>query len=185
MNKNKRTIKNGWLSNVSIVPSVNKNLRPDPADIRLIVIHNISLPPNNFGGDYVDRFFCNELDPHEHPYFQQIYQLKVSAHLFIKRDGRISQYVPFHERAWHAGVSNYRGEENCNDFSIGIELEGADHIPYTEAQYQQLSDCCQALVQHYPLLDSEQITGHCDVSPGRKTDPGDSFDWALIKRLNN
>ena len=112
-------------------------------------------------------------------------KIEVSAHYLIDEDGSIDNLVPEDKRAWHAGVSNYRGEENCNDFSIGIELEGADHIPYTEAQYQQLSDCCQALVQHYPLLDSEQITGHCDVSPGRKTDPGDSFDWALIKRLNN
>jgi len=183
MDKNRPLIKNGWLVDTLAIPSPNKNPRPDPSDIHLIIIHNISLPPNQFGGSYIDEFFCNQLKKEDHPYFEEIHQLKVSPHLFIKRNGDITQFVPFHERAWHAGISTYKGQENCNDFSIGIELEGADHIPYTPEQYQQLTQCCEALIEHYPLLNTDSITGHSDVSPGRKTDPGESFDWGFIKEI--
>ena len=183
MDKNEFNIENGWFENVIINASPNRNTRPNPSDIRLIIIHNISLPPNQFGGSYIDDFFCNRLRKEDHPYFEEIHQLKVSPHLFIKRNGDITQFVPFHERAWHAGISTYKGQENCNDFSIGIELEGADHIPYTPEQYQQLTQCCEALIEYYPLLNTDNITGHSDISPGRKTDPGESFDWGFIEEI--
>lgn len=146
-------------------------------------MHGISLPPDQFGDHWIDDFFLNKLDPNQHPYFQEIHHIEVSSHLLIRRDGSITQYVPFHERAWHAGTSSFEGKENCNDFSIGIELEGADHIPYTHEQYQALSDCCNTLIKHYPELTAARIVGHCDVSPGRKTDPGDSFDWGKFRDL--
>jgi len=183
MNDTSKQIKQGLLKNATFKPSPNKNSRPNPQDIRLIIIHGISLPPDQFGGGSIDDFFQNKLDPNQHPYFQEIHQLKVSSHLLIHRDGRLSQYVPFHERAWHAGQSCYQGEDNCNDFSIGIELEGTDHIPYTNEQYLQLDRCCKILIEHYPALTKQTIVGHCDVSPGRKTDPGESFDWVKFKGL--
>lgn len=183
MKNNLITINHGWLKQATKVPSENKNDRPKKGDIKLIVIHSISLPPNQFGGNHIDSFFTNELDPSIHPYFKEIYQLQVSSHLLIKRNGDITQYVPFHERAWHAGKSIYKGEENCNDYSIGIELEGADHIPYTVAQYEQLTFCCDTLIEKYPQLKNEAIVGHCDIAPGRKTDPGESFDWSLLTAL--
>ncbi len=176
-------IQNGILIGAKFKQSPNKNNRLQPDDIRLIVIHNISLPPNKFGGNWIDDFFLNQLDPSKHSYFEEIHPLKVSSHLLIRRDGSTIQYVPFHERAWHAGVSCYNDEENCNDFSIGIELEGADHIPYTEEQYIELSRCCDSLIEHYPALSKKTIVGHCDIAPGRKTDPGESFDWRKFKRL--
>ncbi len=176
-------IRLGLLETAEFKASPNKNERPNPCDIRLIIVHGISLPPDQFGAGWIDDFFLNQLDPKQHPYFQEICTLKVSSHLLIRRDGSVTQYVPFQERAWHAGVSQYAGEDNCNDFSIGIELEGADHIPYTEKQYQALSCCCQTLIQHYPELSTETIVGHCDVSPGRKTDPGKSFDWQKFRTL--
>lgn len=183
MNDTSKLIKRSVLQNASFKPSPNKNTRPNPLDIRLIIVHGISLPPDRFGGPWIDDFFQNKLDPAQHPYFQEIHQLEVSSHLLIHRDGSISQYVPFDERAWHAGQSSYQGEENCNDFSIGIELEGADHIPYTEQQYQELMRCCKTLIEHYPALSEQTIVGHCDVSPGRKTDPGESFDWIRFRSL--
>ena len=175
------TIQQGLLSNATFKASPNKNSRPNSDDIRLIILHGISLPPDQFGGSWIDDFFLNNLDPDQHPYFQEIYQLKVSSPLLIRRDGSLIQYVPFHERAWHAGLSTYKNEENCNDFSIGIELEGADQIPYTDEQYQQLMVCCTSLIEHYPGLSKNTIVGHCDVSPGRKTDPGKSFDWLRFR----
>ncbi len=166
-----------WLTEISQTSSQNCDERPDPLDISLLVIHCISLPPGEFGKDYIDRLFCNQLDPDEHPYFKEIYQLKVSAHLLIKRDGSCVQYVPFDQRAWHAGKSSYEGRERCNDFSIGIELEGTEYIDYTDQQYVQLAAVIRALLEAYPKLSTQHIVGHSDIAPGRKTDPGASFDW--------
>ena len=163
--------------------SPNFDERPDPDDISLLVIHCISLPPNEFGANHIDRLFCNQLNPDDHPYFPAIHQLKVSAHLLIRRDGEIVQYVPFDKRAWHAGPSEYQGRSRCNDFSIGIELEGTETAPYSEAQYRQLAAVIQCLLEHYPRLSKDAITGHSDIAPGRKTDPGESFDWAKLSSL--
>lgn len=176
-------IQNHWLTGVTHIPSPNHNVRPDENDISLCVIHCISLPPQQFGGDYIEQLFCNRLNPDDHPYFKDIYQLKVSAHLLIRRDGEIIQYVAFNQRAWHAGASNYQGRENCNDFSIGIELEGTETIPYTIEQYQQLTKVIKLLLQHYPNLSKQRITGHSDIAPLRKTDPGESFQWSELWRL--
>jgi N-acetyl-anhydromuramoyl-L-alanine amidase len=166
-----------WVIEAKRVPSPNFDDRPAPDDINLLVIHCISLPPGEFGNTCIDQLFCNQLNPAEHPYFREIFQLTVSSHLVIKRTGDIVQYVPFDKRAWHAGLSSYEGRERCNDFSIGIELEGTETIPYTEVQYQQLADVVKALLNAYPRLSTERITGHSDIAPGRKTDPGESFDW--------
>ena len=168
------------LTNAKQIPSPNYDDRPNPIDISLLVIHCISLPPGEFDNPYIDQLFCNVLDPDGHPYFKEIYQLTVSAHLLIKRDGSCIQYVPFNKRAWHAGKSSYQGKERCNDFSIGIELEGTESIPYTEAQYIQLAEVIDSLLKAYPNLSKQQITGHSDIAPGRKNDPGASFDWQRI-----
>jgi len=168
------------LTNAKQIASPNYDDRPNPVDISLLVIHCISLPPGEFDNPYIDQLFCNVLDPDGHPYFKEIYQLTVSAHLLIKRDGSCVQYVPFNKRAWHAGKSNYQGKERCNDFSIGIELEGTESIPYTEAQYIQLAEVIDSLLKAYPNLSKQQITGHSDIAPGRKNDPGASFDWQRI-----
>ncbi|PCH84497.1 MAG: 1,6-anhydro-N-acetylmuramyl-L-alanine amidase AmpD [Piscirickettsiaceae bacterium] len=178
-----KSISNGSINSATQLSSPNKNERPDISDIRLIIIHNISLPPDQFGSHWIDHFFLNKLDPTQHPYFEEIHQLEVSSHLLIRRDGSMTQYVPFHQRAWHAGLSSYDDCDNCNDFSIGIELEGADHIPYTEEQYIELAHCCKALLNAYPAIPEEAIVGHCDVAPGRKTDPGESFDWGKFRGL--
>ncbi|MDD5269308.1 MAG: 1,6-anhydro-N-acetylmuramyl-L-alanine amidase AmpD [Methylococcales bacterium] len=171
-----------WLTGIARIPSPNYNERPDPADISLLVIHCISLPPGEFNNAYIDQLFCNLLNPDDHPYFIEIYQLTVSAHLLIKRDGSCVQYVPFDKRAWHAGKSSYRGRECCNDFSIGIELEGTDSIAYTEEQYAQLAAIIDLLLKNYPKLSKQHIVGHCDIAPGRKTDPGASFDWQRLQK---
>jgi len=173
-------IQDHWLSDVTRIVSPNFNDRPSEDDISLIVIHCISLPPNEFGANYIDDLFCNRLNPALHPYFEAIATLKVSAHVLIGRDGACVQYVPFHKRAWHAGVSVYEGRENCNDFSIGIELEGTETIDYTQGQYDALNDVIHSLLSTYPRLSKQRITGHSDIAPNRKTDPGDSFDWAKI-----
>ncbi len=175
------TIHQHWLTSAVKVPSPNYDERPDPSDISLIVIHCISLPAGQFGTPYIDQLFCNTLNPDDDPYFKEIYQLTVSAHLLIKRDGSCTQYVPFDKRAWHAGKSNYQGRERCNDFSIGIELEGTETIAYTGAQYDQLKKVIDSLLTHYPKLSKQHITGHSDIAPDRKTDPGPSFDWHRIK----
>lgn len=151
--------------------------RPDENDISLLVIHNISLPPRQFNTPYIDDFFGGRLDCSAHPYFAQLKGVRVSAHCVIYRDGRIWQYVPFAKRAWHAGVSQFMGREKCNDFSIGIELEGCDDEAYTTAQYQALTELCWYLLQQYPRLRPSHIVGHSDIAPGRKTDPGQAFDW--------
>ena len=163
--------------------SPNCDSRPDEYDISLIVIHGISLPPGIFGKDYIDQLFCNQLNPDEHPYFKDISDLKVSSHLLVRRDGEVVQYVPFQKRAWHAGDSCYKNRDCCNDFSIGIEMEGEDETPYTDIQYQVLSALIQGLIKVYPGLNEKTITGHCDIAPGRKTDPGNAFDWERLNKL--
>ncbi len=143
----------------------------------LLVIHNISLPPKQFGGSWIEDFFLNRLNPSQHPYFREINHLRVSAHFLIRRDGEILQFVPLHKRAWHAGESCFQGRSCCNDFSIGIELEGADDIPYTDSQYQNLARLSKTIMELFPAIRKEHITGHEDIAPDRKTDPGPAFDW--------
>jgi len=164
------------IADAQFIPSPNCNERPD-GEISLLVIHNISLPPGQFGGGHIAELFTNRLDSSGHPFFAEIEGLEVSAHLLIERDGCMIQFVPFDRRAWHAGKSCFQGRDACNDFSIGIELEGTDDIPYTDRQYQVLAAVTQTLLQTYPDLTPERITGHCDIAPGRKTDPGPAFDW--------
>lgn len=163
--------------------SPNHDERPDPADISGIIIHNISLPPGEFGGDDIEDFFLNQLDCDAHPYFDQLRDLKVSSHLLIKRDGEMIQFVPFSRRAWHAGQSNWQGRDKCNDFTIGIELEGCDDKPFEDAQYQRLAEAVRCLCHHYPKLNYERITGHEHIAPGRKTDPGPFFEWDYLRQL--
>lgn len=172
-----------WLKNVRRVPSPNCDDRPGGVDICLLVIHAISLPPGDFGSSCIEQLFCNTLDPEAHPYFGQLKGLKVSAHLLIDRTGEIIQFVPFHKRAWHAGRSVFKGRENCNDFSIGIELEGADDVDYETIQYETLVRVTRELQQAWPLLAGENIKGHCHIAPGRKTDPGPAFDWSRFYSL--
>ncbi|MFV3403698.1 MULTISPECIES: 1,6-anhydro-N-acetylmuramyl-L-alanine amidase AmpD [Pseudomonas] len=167
----------GWFSGVTRCPSPNFNTRPEGEAISLLVIHNISLPPACFGTGKVQQFFQNRLDPSEHPYFEGISQLTVSAHLFVERDGAVTQFVSLLDRAWHAGVSRFEGREGCNDFSIGIELEGTDELPYTDAQYATLAHLTGQIRQAWPAIDLARIQGHSDIAPGRKTDPGPAFDW--------
>lgn len=177
-------IKNHWLAGARRALSPNQDLRPiTPDQIDLVVIHGISLPPSTFGGTCVEEFFCNTLDFNAHPYFQQISTLQVSAHLFIDREGAVTQFVPFDRRAWHAGQSCYEGRTNCNDFSIGIELEGTDETPYTEAQYEKLAAITRGLLKNYRGLSTKAIVGHSDIAPGRKTDPGPFFDWDRFRKL--
>ncbi len=164
-------------------PSPNHDERPNGTAVDLIVVHGISLPPGEFGGPWIDALFTNTLDPDAHPYFRAIAELRVSAHLLIRRDGDLTQYVPFQRRAWHAGASNFAGRSRCNDFSIGIELEGADHIPYEDRQYSRLTKVIIALRTAYPTLTPDRLVGHADIAPGRKTDPGPAFDWARLRRL--
>lgn len=172
----------GLLAAARQVPSPNHNDRPAGATLDLIVVHNISLPPGEFGGPWIDALFTNQLNPRAHPYFADVARLAVSAHLLIRRDGELVQYVPFHRRAWHAGASRWRGRENCNDFSVGIELEGTDHGGYTTAQYRRLAVAIRALCRAYPTLSPGRLAGHSDIAPGRKTDPGPSFDWPRLRR---
>ncbi len=176
-------IEDGWLNNVRRVISPHFDQRPDPQDISLLVIHYISLPPEQFGGGYIDEFFQGKLDPAVHPYFAEIQHLNVSAHCLIERDGSITQYVNFNQRAWHAGLSCFEGREKCNDFAIGIELEGSNEQPFTEAQYQSLAVLTRQIMRNYPLITKERIVGHSDISPGRKIDPGQYFDWQYYRKL--
>lgn len=157
--------------------------RPAGCLAELIVVHGISLPPGEFGGPWIDRLFSGNLPATAHPFFAQIAGRRLSAHALVRRSGEIVQYVPFDRRAWHAGESNYRGRSACNDFSVGIELEGTDEQPYTEEQYVQLGSLIGALLDAYPSLSAERIVGHSDIAPGRKTDPGQHFDWARLRRL--
>jgi N-acetyl-anhydromuramoyl-L-alanine amidase len=170
----------GVLADAVQIPSPYWDLRPEGEAVSLLVIHNISLPPGEFGGDAIVRLFTNTLDFGEHPYYEALRDLRVSSHFLIRRDGELIQFVPCACRAWHAGVSAWNGRERCNDFSIGVELEGADDVPYTEAQYRRLAALTDELRRRYPIAD---IVGHADVAPGRKTDPGQAFDWAQYRAL--
>ncbi|ATJ81660.1 1,6-anhydro-N-acetylmuramyl-L-alanine amidase AmpD [Halomonas beimenensis] len=179
------SIHQGWLEEARRVPSPNRNARPD-GEISLLVLHSISLPPGRFGGDAIERLFTNRLDPAAHPFFAEIAGLEVSAHLLIRRDGECVQFVPFHERAWHAGRSRWRDggveRRGLNDFSVGIELEGDEVTPYALAQYRTLARVTRALMARYPALTPDRITGHAHVAPLRKTDPGPAFDWAFFRQ---
>ncbi|MBM4180874.1 MAG: 1,6-anhydro-N-acetylmuramyl-L-alanine amidase AmpD [Betaproteobacteria bacterium] len=172
-----RLDREGWLEGARRLPSANCDARPEGEDIRLVVIHNISLPPGEFGGSGVDELFTNRLDADAHPYYAAIRDLRVSAHFFIRRDGELVQFVPCALRAWHAGASSWRGRERCNDFSIGVELEGTDEQPFADAQYAVLNRLLAVLAGHYAI---EGLAGHADIAPGRKTDPGPHFDWKRV-----
>ncbi len=172
----------GWLEGVEWCPSPNFNTRPAEETISLLVIHSISLPAGQFGLPFVRQLFCNTLDCQSDPSFEDLDGLRVSAHLFINRLGHTAQFVSFDKRAWHAGKSIFNGRENCNDFSIGIELEGEDSTPYTDAQYQELQVVTRTLQCYYPAINADRIVGHCDIAPGRKTDPGMAFDWDYYKK---
>ncbi|HSC98933.1 MAG TPA: 1,6-anhydro-N-acetylmuramyl-L-alanine amidase AmpD [Casimicrobiaceae bacterium] len=170
---------NGFANIARQIPSPNQDARPAGTEIGLIVVHGISLPPGDFTGDHVERLFTNRLDPDAHPYFATIASLRVSAHFLIRRDGELLQFVSCASRAWHAGPSSWRERSGCNDFSIGIELEGADDVPYASAQYAVLGRLIRAVRVRYPI---EDIVGHSDIAPGRKTDPGPAFDWSRLRR---
>ena len=165
------------------VASPNMDDRPEGVEISLLVIHSISLPPGEYGGNRIEQLFTNTLPADAHPYFREIHQLEVSAHALIRRDGSIVQFVPFNKRAWHAGVSCYRGTERCNDFSIGIELEGTDTDAFENSQYEALVELVRVLSEHYPSITAQRIAGHSDIAPGRKTDPGSGFDWDKLSTL--
>lgn len=174
-------VQNGILHGATQIASPNFNARPDDTDIQLIVIHNISLPPSQFGGGYIQQFFQNKLDWSIHPYFQTIEGMQVSAHLLILRTGEVIQFVNFNDRSWHAGRSSYLAQQECNDYSIGIELEGSDDLPFEAEQYQALVDVVAMLRQAYPKIQNH-IAGHSDIAPKRKTDPGPYFDWQLFRQ---
>jgi len=176
-------LKSGLMRGVRQIASPNCDSRPFGVEAELIVVHGISLPPGEFDGPWIDRLFTNALPPELHPYFEEVASLRVSSHLCIRRDGAVTQYVKFTDRAWHAGQSSYNGRAACNDFSIGVELEGTDTLAYEEEQYEALADAVAALCEAYPRLAPERLVGHSDISPGRKTDPGPAFDWPHARRL--
>jgi N-acetyl-anhydromuramoyl-L-alanine amidase len=173
----------GLLEGVRQVLCPHCDARPEGVAADLVVMHGISLPPGEFGGPWIDRLFTGNLPRDGHPYFAEIHGRRVSAHLLVRRDGEMVQFVPFHMRAWHAGVSGYEGRSACNDFSIGIELEGTDELPYETAQYTAAGGAIRALLATYPQLSANRIVGHSDIAPGRKTDPGSSFDWTRLRTL--
>jgi N-acetyl-anhydromuramoyl-L-alanine amidase len=173
----------GLMRGVRQIASPNCDSRPPGVEADLIVVHGISLPPGEFGGPWIDRLFTNTLPPDAHPYFAEVAPMRVSAHLAIRRDGTITQYVKFTQRAWHAGQSSYDGREACNDFSIGVELEGTDTLAYDDLQYRALALAVAALCAAYPRLAPARLVGHSDIAPGRKTDPGPAFDWPYARRL--
>jgi len=173
----------GLLREARFVPSPNADPRPPGSVVDAVVIHGISLPPGEFGGPWIEALFTNTLEPRAHPYFAEIADLRVSSHLLIRRDAELVQFVPFHLRAWHAGASSLAGREGCNDFSIGIELEGADDIAYEDGQYRALAEVLAALRRAYPDIAPQRIVGHSDIAPQRKTDPGPAFDWAYLRGL--
>ena len=170
-------ISEGWLEGCEHVASPNYGERPRGSKVELVVVHNISLPPGEFGGPYIADLFTNSLDPQEHPYFEEIAHLRVSAHFLIRRDGDVVQFVSTQDMAWHAGVSQWRSREKCNEFSIGIELEGTDTHLYTREQYARLEEIIRKCRAVHPDIEEDAIVGHSDIAPGRKTDPGESFDW--------
>jgi AmpD protein len=172
----------GWIDGVRRVVSPNFDERPAGANLDLIVVHGISLPPGEFGNDWIDRLFCNDLPADAHPFFATVCNTTVSAHVLVARDGTLTQYVPFARRAWHAGRSEYCGRTSCNDFSVGIELEGTDDREYASEQYRMLAELIVALRRAYPSLARAEIVGHSDIAPGRKTDPGPMFDWSELTR---
>jgi N-acetyl-anhydromuramoyl-L-alanine amidase len=172
----------GWLLGVRRVLSPNFDERPVGAELGLIVVHGISLPPGEFGNGWIDRFFCNDLPADAHPFFATIQNTAVSSHVLIARDGALTQYVPFDQRAWHAGKSQYCGRSACNDFSVGIELEGTDDSAYALVQYRALAELIAVLRRSYLSLRGAEVVGHSAIAPGRKTDPGPAFDWTLLER---
>jgi AmpD protein len=172
----------GLMHGVTQIASPNCDARPPGVEADLIVVHGISLPPGEFGGPWIDRLFTNDLPADAHPSFGDVAALRVSAHLVIRRTGAVTQYVRFTERAWHAGKSSFDGREACNDFSVGIELEGTDTLAYEDAQYRALAQAVAALCAAYPGLSPERVVGHSDIAPGRKTDPGPAFDWPRARR---
>lgn len=172
-----------WLVDARHVPSPNHDERPDGVVPSLFIVHGISLPPGEFGGPYIEQLFSNTLDCDAHPYFDGLRELRVSAHALVRRDGEVLQFVPFTKRAWHAGQSVFAGREACNDFSIGVELEGTDDTPYTDAQYRVLAEIVSTLRAVWPAIDASRVVGHCDVAPGRKSDPGEAFDWERFRAL--
>ena len=174
-------IENGILLDGKYIPSQHHNSRPPGTDVSLLVIHNISLPPGQFGGPYIEHLFTGCLNPNDHPFFEQIHQLEVSAHFLIRRDGEIFQFVPLDLRAWHAGLSSFQGQGNCNDFSIGIELEGTDEMPYSDVQYSALLELSHEIMKTYPSITLGRVVGHMDIAPKRKTDPGFAFDWGAFR----
>lgn len=173
----------GRLSGARFVASPNFDARPPGNAPEVIVVHNISLPPGEFGGPEIERLFCNTLDFGAHPFYREIEGLTVSAHLLIRRDAEVVQFVPFTERAWHAGASCCEGRERVNDFSIGIELEGSDDVPFTDAQYTRLAQVTRLLMRAYPAITTARLVGHADIAPGRKTDPGPHFDWLRYRAM--
>jgi AmpD protein len=175
--------KSGLICGARQIASPNRDARPAGVDADLIVVHGISLPPGEFGGPWIDRLFTNTLPPDVHPYFAEVGSMRVSSHLVLDRDGAVTQYVNLQERAWHAGKSMYEGREACNDFSVGVELEGTDTLPYEAAQYDALAELVAALCAAYPRLSPDRVVGHSDIAPGRKTDPGPAFDWARARGL--
>ena len=176
-------VRTGWLTSARQVPSPNCDDRPAGVAPGLIVVHGISLPPGEFGGPWIDALFTNHLPPDAHPYFAQVAPLRVSAHALVRRDGELVQYVPIHRRAWHAGASSWQGRSACNDYSVGIEMEGTDEGLYESAQYRTLSALISALCAAYPTLARERVVGHSDIAPGRKSDPGTRFEWQLLRDL--
>lgn len=175
--------RSGRLQQARWIPSPNADERPPEAVIDTVIIHGISLPPGEFGGPWIEHLFTNRLDPAAHAYFAEVAPMRVSSHLLIRRQGELEQYVSFARRAWHAGASCFDGRERCNDFSIGIELEGTDDQPYEPEQYRCLGEVLRALMQTYPAITLDRIVGHCDVAPGRKTDPGPVFDWHGLRKM--
>lgn len=173
----------GWLREARCVESPNCDDRPAGVEPTLVVVHGISLPPGEFGGPWIDALFTNQLPADAHPYFAVVATLRVSAHALVRRDGELVQYVPFHRRAWHAGKSQWQGREGCNDYSVGIELEGTDASAYEPVQYAVLARLIARLCRAYPGLSPERVVGHSDVAPGRKSDPGIAFDWPLLRTL--
>lgn len=173
----------GLIKGARYVASPNSDNRPEGVEVEALVIHAISLPPGEFGNANIEQFFCNMLDSAEHPYYREIAGLKVSAHFLICRDGELVQFVPCHQRAWHAGESFYRGRAQVNDFSIGIELEGCDDLPFEDVQYRRLAELVCLLNRQFPHLSLDRVIGHVDIAPGRKNDPGPNFDWTYFRSL--
>ncbi|MEX0900656.1 MAG: 1,6-anhydro-N-acetylmuramyl-L-alanine amidase AmpD [Gammaproteobacteria bacterium] len=174
-------IDDGWVRGARRVPSPNADARPPGVEIALVIVHSINLPPGEFGGPWIERLFMNTLPASAHPYFRELVAARVSAHVLVQRDGSLIQFAPFGARAWHAGASTWAGRSNCNDYSVGIEVEGCDDVPYSDRQYRRLAALVASLRRVYPTIAPDAVVGHSDVAPGRKTDPGAAFDWARFQ----